>query len=86
MTHTELAAALDELSLTRAWLTERSSLMQKGRGGMGSHKHGISGHAGKSPRQRLMERVEAEKNERKARPSTTVYASVKDAFSQKPKG
>lgn len=39
--------------------------MVSGRGGMGSHKHGVSGHATKSPRARFLERLEAEKNERK---------------------
>jgi hypothetical protein len=35
--------------------------MQQGRGGMGSHKHGISGHATKSPRFRLMQKLDAER-------------------------
>jgi hypothetical protein len=35
--------------------------MQQGRGGMGSHKHGISGHATKSPRFRLMQKLAAER-------------------------
>jgi hypothetical protein len=32
--------------------------MQTGRGGMGSHKHGISGHAGPSPRAKYMRALE----------------------------
>ena len=37
--------------------------MQQGRGGMGSHKHGISGHTGQSPRLRLMKKLAAERGE-----------------------
>jgi hypothetical protein len=37
--------------------------MQQGRGGMGSHKHGVSGHATKSPRFRLMQKLAAERGE-----------------------
>jgi hypothetical protein len=32
--------------------------MQMGRGGMGSHKHGISGHVGPSPRTKYMRALE----------------------------
>ncbi len=53
--------------------------MQQGRGGMGSHKHGISGRPGKSPRLRLWERMQAEKNERKRRKSP-MYPTVREAF------
>jgi hypothetical protein len=37
--------------------------MQQGRGGMGSRKHGISGHASQSPRLRLMKKLSAERGE-----------------------
>ena len=37
--------------------------MQQGRGGMGSHKHGISGHATQSPRLRLSKKLAAERGE-----------------------
>jgi hypothetical protein len=37
--------------------------MQQGRGGMGSHKHGVSGHASQSPRLRLMKKLAAERGE-----------------------
>ena len=40
---------------------------------MGSHKHGVSGHPGKSPKLRLHERLQAERQENKARPSTTKW-------------
>jgi hypothetical protein len=37
--------------------------MQQGRGGMGSHKHGVSGHPSQSPRLRLMKKLAAERGE-----------------------
>jgi hypothetical protein len=37
--------------------------MQQGRGGMGSHKHGISAHATQSPRLRLSKKLAAERGE-----------------------
>ena len=37
--------------------------MQQGRGGMGSHKHGVSGHATQSPRFRLGKKLAAERGE-----------------------
>jgi len=42
---------------------------QQGRGGMGSHKHGVSGRPGKSPRLRHAMKRMAEADERKAQPS-----------------
>jgi hypothetical protein len=58
--------------------------MQRGRGGIGSHKHGVSGHAGQSPRLRLAKRLAAERGEfdasqrrRLLRPS---FDTVRDAF------
>lgn len=37
--------------------------MQQGRGGMGSRKHGVSGHAAQSPRLRLAKKLAAERGE-----------------------
>jgi hypothetical protein len=37
--------------------------MQQGRGGMGSHKHGVSGHATQSPRLRLSKKLAAERGD-----------------------
>ncbi len=37
--------------------------MQQGRGGMGSHKHRVSGHATQSPRLRLGKKLAAERGE-----------------------
>ncbi len=53
---------------------------QKGRGGMGSRKHGKSGVAPKSPRLRHQMKLEAERNERKASKSTCKYSSVAEAL------
>jgi len=58
--------------------------MISSRGGMGSHKHGISGHAGKSPRLRLFLRMQAEKEERKGR-KELKYSSVKEVFEKEGK-
>jgi hypothetical protein len=58
--------------------------MQQGRGGMGSRKHGISGHATQSPRLRLMKRLSAERGEYGSPPqprSTTLrFGTVRDAL------
>ena len=43
--------------------------MQQGRGGIGSRKHGISGHATKSPRLRLWQKLAAERGELDAEPT-----------------
>jgi hypothetical protein len=58
--------------------------MQQGRGGMGSHKHGVSGHAGQSPRLRLLQKLAAERGEfegKLARPPKRLeFATVRDAL------
>jgi len=58
--------------------------MQQGRGGMGSHKHGVSGHATQSPRLRLMKRLAAERGEyggRSTRRSKDLkFPTVKEAL------
>jgi hypothetical protein len=58
--------------------------MQQGRGGMGSHKHGVSGHATQSPRLRLAKKLAAERGEYDNRPRRrslrTAFATVRDAF------
>ena len=55
--------------------------MHKGSRGMGHSKHRKSGRSGKSPKTRLRNKMEAEKNERRARQSTTLWkGSVKDAL------
>ncbi len=55
----------------------------RGNSEMGMKKHSASGYkngAGKSPRFRLHQKMEAEKNERKARKSTCIYNSVSEAI------
>ncbi len=52
----------------------------KGRSGIGSHKHGVSGHTGKSPKFRHGLKREAEKNERKKKKSINMYSSVTEAL------
>lgn len=37
--------------------------MQQGGGGMGSHKHGVSGHPAQSPRLRLSKKLAAERGD-----------------------
>jgi hypothetical protein len=58
--------------------------MQQGRGGMGSHKHGVSGHASQSPRLRLAKRLAAERGEYETRaarrPLRPAFDNIRDAF------
>lgn len=58
--------------------------MQQARGGMGSHKHGISGRAGKSPNLRHYMKREAEKDERKSRSRIqNPKSSVRELLAEK---
>jgi hypothetical protein len=54
--------------------------VQKGRGGMGSHKHGISGTPGKGPRLRLWLGMMARRQEVKERRRKLRFQTVRDAF------
>jgi len=58
--------------------------MQQGRGGMGSHKHGASGHATQSPRLRLSKKLAAERGEYDAAPprprKRLEFESVQEAL------
>jgi hypothetical protein len=54
--------------------------VQKGRGGMGSHKHGISGTPGKSPRLRLWLDMMARRQEVKDRRRKLRFQTVRDAL------
>ena len=51
--------------------------MQQGRGGMGSHKHGVSGRAPRSPRYKIMQTLEdnRRRQEEKRRPKPTTVSS-----------
>jgi hypothetical protein len=63
--------------------------MQQGRGGMGSHKHGIAGHASQSPRLRLAKKLAAERGEYDSRtqhrPLRPAFGNVRDAFAARRK-
>jgi len=63
--------------------------MQQGRGGMGSHKHGTSGHATQNPRFRLGKKLAAERGEFDARPSRRPlrprFDTVREAFNARGK-
>jgi len=63
--------------------------MQQGRGGMGSRKHGLSGHAPQSPRLRLMKKLGAERGEYGGPPqprSTSLrFGTVREALRAKRK-
>ena len=58
--------------------------MQHGRGGMGSHKHGVSGHVVRSPRLRFMKKLAAERGEFEGKPARQPkrleFATVQEAL------
>jgi hypothetical protein len=54
--------------------------MQKGRCGMGSRKHGISGRAGKGPATRLWLDMQGRLDERKPRSRKLRFTSVQEAI------
>ena len=56
--------------------------MQKGRGGMGSRKHGISGQSGKGPATRLWLDMQARKDVRKSKLKPLRFDGVKEALEQ----
>ena len=59
--------------------------MQEGKGGMGSHKHGTSGRAPKSPKTKHRMKREAEKDVRLDRTRIKdPKASVQELFRKKP--
>jgi hypothetical protein len=63
--------------------------MQQGRGGIGSHKHGVSGRASQSPRLRLAKKLAAERGEYDARsrrnPRPLPFETVREALDRKSK-
>lgn len=63
--------------------------MQQGRGGMGSHKHGVSGHAAQSPRLRLGKKLAAERGEHdtaaRGRRKPFEFETVEEALKRKPR-
>jgi hypothetical protein len=59
--------------------------MHQGRGGIGSRKHGVSGHASQSPRFRLANKLAAERGEYDTRavrrPLRPAFDTVRAVFS-----
>jgi hypothetical protein len=66
---------------------DREAAMITGRGGMGSHKHGISGYAPRSPRYKFTQALEANKAlaARKRRPELTA-TTIKEALRDSKRG
>jgi hypothetical protein len=61
--------------------------VQKGRGGMGSRKHGRSGRAGKGPATRLWLDMQARKDMRVSKLKPLRWVSVREALERdKPSG
>lgn len=63
-------------------------MAQQGRGGMGSHKHGISGHAPRSPGYKMQRTREANAQasaDKAKRPIAVTYKTVADALKYKGK-
>ena len=54
--------------------------MQQGRGGIGSHKHGVSGHATQSPRLRLSKKLAAERGEHDTGRKRLEFETVQEAL------
>ena len=60
--------------------------MQQGRGGMGSHKHGVSGHPPRSPRYKLMQTLEDNKRRaevHKRKPKPRMVSTIEDLFAKR---
>jgi hypothetical protein len=60
-------------------------LMQTDKKGMSNHKHGISGHSGKSPKAKLMNmmdanRLEEAERQKKRSQKATMYQTVQEAL------
>jgi len=55
--------------------------MHQGRGGMGSHKHGVSGYPTRSPRYKFMQMWRDNKERReKKKPKQRFWASFAELF------
>lgn len=55
--------------------------MQKGRGGMGTHKHGVSGFPTRSPRYKFMQTWrDNEERQKRKKPRQRFWASFKELF------
>lgn len=56
--------------------------MQQGRGGMGMHKHGVSGYAPRSPRYKFMQTLEDNRNRIKKPRAKLTHDNVRDLFNK----
>jgi hypothetical protein len=59
---------------------------QQGRGGMGSHKHGTSGHASRTPGYKMQRTREANKlaeEDAAKRPKPKMFQSISDAMKKR---
>jgi hypothetical protein len=64
-------------------LRPKVAAMQQGRGGMGSHKHGVSGRAPRSPRYKFMQTLEDNRRreeERKRRLKPKMVSALAELF------
>jgi hypothetical protein len=65
---------------------------QSGRGGMGSHKHGISGHSGPSPKTKhnwardASQEIHRRQKRAAKRRAVDLYPSVSDALASRRRG
>lgn len=57
--------------------------MQRGNGGIGSKKHGVSGKPTKSPKLRHHMMLDAKKNDIKEKPTNCKYDSISELFRRK---
>ena len=65
---------------------KRDIVMQQGRGGIGSHKHGISGYAPHSPRYKFMQQLETNKqkpHKRQALTAKTIAEAVDQHYGRR---
>lgn len=65
------------------YLKQKEDSMVHGTKGMGSHKHGISGFAPSSPRQRMAMKLFAERNSEKKRKNVKMFSNIRELFNSK---
>jgi len=67
-------------------MARERTVMQQGRGGMGSHKHGVSGHAPRSPRYKLRQTLEDNKRRAEAckrKPRSQMVSTVAELLAKR---
>ena len=63
-------------------------MMQQGRGGMGNHKHAISGHSGPNPKAKFMRALDANRMteaEKQRKPKNPVYQTIGELLAKEAK-